>query len=74
MGTVLICAVGLEPQKGSGKRIFPVAELFKPRGLKEERSDDGFQSHRRHYAVAVFMPNLAFASDSTFGILIVKTP
>ena len=26
---------GFEPKKGSGKRIFPVAELFKPRGLKE---------------------------------------
>ena len=29
--------VRIRTQKGSGKRIFPVAELFKPRGLKEER-------------------------------------
>ena len=27
--------IGFEPQKGSGNRIFPVAELFKPRSLKE---------------------------------------
>src|SRR3989344_6409732 len=33
----------MRTQKGSGKRIFPVAELFKPRGLKEERSDDWFK-------------------------------
>ena len=40
VGTVFFYP-GLEPQKGSGKRIFPVAEFFKPRGLKKEWSEVG---------------------------------
>ena|GEM_PF-5579382 len=37
----LLLEGGVEPGEGVGEREFPVAELFKPRGLKESRSDDG---------------------------------
>jgi len=41
---LLLGDIRLEPKEGVGELGFPVAELFKPRGLKAQRSEHGSRS------------------------------